>query len=197
MKTSLILVGVYVDDLLVTLNDSKMVNEFFEQIKTFDVKDLGVASKFLGIKIEHETPNSCSMSQRTMILNLIEQIGLKNAKPVGTPIADAILSAEDMNLFSAQEASSFRTMAGTLLWIVRWTRPGIGFAVHQITRHTHATRMCDFKMGKRIQRYLVRTSEHCLDISKINTVTNPFILKFIPTRIGQVKVLTASPSMAH
>jgi hypothetical protein len=33
-----------------------MVNEFFEQMNFFYVKDLGIASKFLGIKIEHETP---------------------------------------------------------------------------------------------------------------------------------------------
>jgi hypothetical protein len=30
MKTTIILVGIYVDDLLVTSNDAKMVNEFFE-----------------------------------------------------------------------------------------------------------------------------------------------------------------------
>jgi hypothetical protein len=72
MKTTIILVGIYVDDLLVTSNDAKMVHDFFEQMKTFDVKDLGIASMFLGTKIEHETPNSYSMSQRTMVLNLID-----------------------------------------------------------------------------------------------------------------------------
>jgi hypothetical protein len=74
-----------------------------KQMKTFDVKDLGTASKFLRIKIEHETPSSYSMSQRIMILNLIEQFGLKNAKPVGAPIAEVVLSAEDMNSLSTQE----------------------------------------------------------------------------------------------
>jgi hypothetical protein len=148
MKTTIILVGIYVDDSLVTSNDANMVNEFFEQMKTFDVKDLGIASKFLGIKIVHETPNSYSMSQRTMILNLIEQFGLKNAKPVGTHIAEVILSAEDMKLLSTQETSLFRTMAGALLWIARCTRPDIAFAVHQMARRTHAPRMCDLKMGK-------------------------------------------------
>jgi hypothetical protein len=44
----------------------------------------------LGIKIEYETPDRYSMSQRTMIMNLIEQFGLKQAKPVGTPIADIV-----------------------------------------------------------------------------------------------------------
>jgi hypothetical protein len=172
MKTTLILVGVYVDDLLVTSNDAKMVNEFFEQMKTFDVKDLGIALKFLGIKIEHETPNSYSISQRTMLLNLIEQFGLKNAKLMGTPIADVILSAENMNLLSAQYTSLFRTMAGALLWIARCTRPDIAFAVHQMTRRTHAPRICDLKIVRRLLRYLDGTSEYRLDISKMNEDTN-------------------------
>jgi hypothetical protein len=53
-KTTVILVGIYVDDLLVTSNNEKLIDEFFEQMKAFDVKDFGEAEKFLGIKIESE-----------------------------------------------------------------------------------------------------------------------------------------------
>jgi hypothetical protein len=60
---------------------------FFEKMKAFDVKGLCVAAKFLGIKIEYEMPKGYSISQRILFLNLIEQFGLKNAKPVGTSIA--------------------------------------------------------------------------------------------------------------
>jgi hypothetical protein len=49
-KTAIILVGIYVDDLLVKSNNVKLIDEFFEQMKTFDVKDLGEAEKFLRIK---------------------------------------------------------------------------------------------------------------------------------------------------
>jgi hypothetical protein len=66
-RTTIILVGIYVDDLLVTSNNVKLIDEFFEQMKTFDVKDLGQAEKFLGIKIESETAHSYCMSQKTMI----------------------------------------------------------------------------------------------------------------------------------
>ncbi len=44
-KTTLILVGVYVDDLLATSNNVKPVEKVFEQMKAFDLKDLGVAIK--------------------------------------------------------------------------------------------------------------------------------------------------------
>jgi hypothetical protein len=45
-KTTIILVAIYVDDLLVTSNNAKLVDEFFEQMKAFDVKDLGEAENF-------------------------------------------------------------------------------------------------------------------------------------------------------
>jgi hypothetical protein len=156
-NATIILVGVYVDDLLVTSNDAALVEEFFVQMKAFDVKDLGIAAKFLGIKIEFETPDGYSMSQRTMILALIDQFGMKNSKPVGTPIAEVIPAAEDMDLLQPAEASLYRTLAGALLWIARCTRPDISFAVHQMTRRTHAPRLSDFKLGKRILRYLAGT----------------------------------------
>jgi hypothetical protein len=62
-------------------------------------------------------------------------------------------------------------MTGALLWFARCTRTDIAFAVHQMTRRTHAPRICDLKMGKRILRYLDGTSECRLDISRMNEDT--------------------------
>jgi hypothetical protein len=167
-NTIIILVGIYVDDLLVTSNYVKLIDEFFEEMKTFDVKDLGEAEKFLGIKIESETAHGYSMSQKTMIESLIDQFGLNNAKPVGTPIAEVVHAAEDMNPLNTSNASLFRTLAGALLWIARCTRPDIGFAVHHMTRKTHAPRVCDFKPGKRILHYLSGTSDYKLEVKRID-----------------------------
>jgi hypothetical protein len=50
-----ILVGVYVEDLLATSDNVRLVDKFFEDMTTYDVKDLGVAANFQGIKIECET----------------------------------------------------------------------------------------------------------------------------------------------
>ncbi len=84
-KTTIILVGIYVDDLLVTSNYVKLVDEFFQEMKAFDVKALGEVEKFLGIKVESETSNGYKMSQKAMIDALVDQFGFKNSKPVGTP----------------------------------------------------------------------------------------------------------------
>ncbi len=76
----------------------------------FYVKDLGFATKFLGIKIEHETARGSTMSQQLMILNLIDQFGLKHTKPVVNPVAEVVHSAEDLDPLPSKEAAKFRTL---------------------------------------------------------------------------------------
>ena len=100
-----------------------------------------------------------------MIESLIDQFGLKNAKPVGTPIAEVVHAVEDMDLLNASDASLFHTSAGTLLWIARCTRPDIGFAVHQMTRKTHAPRICG-QESEYCVSYLLGTSEYKLEVRR-------------------------------
>ena len=50
---SLIIVSVYVDDLLVTGNDEKRIQEFkAEMLKVFEMTDLGLMSYFLGMEVK-------------------------------------------------------------------------------------------------------------------------------------------------
>ena len=60
----------------------------------------------------------------------------------------------------------FRSLAGALLWIARCTRPDISFAVHRMTRQTHAPRTRDWQLGKRILRYLNGTTNFKLHLTK-------------------------------
>jgi hypothetical protein len=167
IKNTTILVGVYVDDLLVTANDEESIEDFFKEMKAFDVKDLGIVGKFLGLKVEHETGNGYRLSQKAGIESLIKDFGMQDSKAVATPTTDAEASEEESSdLLSPQDATRFRTLAGGLLWITRCTRPDISFAVHKMTRRTHAPRECDLKMGKRILRYLQGTSEYKLTVMK-------------------------------
>jgi hypothetical protein len=49
------IVGIYVDDLLVTVTSSTMVEDLFNCLKALDVKDLGIARKFLGMCVEFKS----------------------------------------------------------------------------------------------------------------------------------------------
>ena len=66
---------------------------------------------------------------------------------------------------NAPTIKSFHSLVGSLLWISRCTRPDISFAVHRATRRTHAPTLMDYKVAKRIARYLkgTRSLKLCLE----------------------------------
>jgi hypothetical protein len=90
---------------------------------------------------------------------------LANANPLTTPttLHQDPGGEEPLNAF---EIKQFRTLAGGLLWLARCTRPDIAFAVHQLTRRTHAPRAADLRVGKRILRYLHGTATMKLHVKQ-------------------------------
>ncbi|KAE9159173.1 hypothetical protein PF004_g31638 [Phytophthora fragariae] len=53
----------------------------------------------------------------------------------------------------------FQSSVGSLMWVSRCTRPDIAFAVHKASRRTHDTTVDDWKLAKRVLRYLGGTKE--------------------------------------
>jgi hypothetical protein len=88
-----------------------------------------------------------------------------DANGVKTPIGEEDNDAEpqELQLLPSIGANgeptirNFQSLVGSLLWIARCTRPDISFAVHKATRHTHQPRTTDWKLAKRIARYLKAT----------------------------------------
>uniref|UniRef100_A0AAV1TE48 Polyprotein n=1 Tax=Peronospora matthiolae TaxID=2874970 RepID=A0AAV1TE48_9STRA len=49
---------------------------------------------------------------------------------------------------------TFQSLVGSLLWISRCTRLAIAFAVHRVTRRSHAPSEGDWRLAKKIAKYL-------------------------------------------
>jgi hypothetical protein len=150
------IVGVYVDDLLATATNGQLIEDLFEKLKSLEVKDLGVVEKFLGMRVKFNS-DGFSLDQETLIGEYLKANDMTQATPVTTPVC--LSSALDQEeLLPPADTKSFRTLAGGLLWLARCTRPDIAYAVHQLTRRTHAPRTSDQALGKRILRYLAGTA---------------------------------------
>jgi hypothetical protein len=108
----------------------------FTSLEALEVNDLGVVRKFLGMRVEFEA-DGFTLYQETLVREYIEAHSLTNANPLTTPtmLHQDPGGEESLN---ASETKQFRTLAGGLLLLARCTRPDIAFAVHQMTRHTHA-----------------------------------------------------------
>ena len=78
-----------------------------------------------------------------------------------------------MSTSKAEVASvkAFQSLVGSLLWIARCTRPDMCFAVHRATIQTHAPTIKDWKMAKRVSRYLKETKTLKLCINSTSSST--------------------------
>ena len=162
----LVVVGVYVDDLLVTGTSADKVDRLLESLSSLSFEDLGYVSKFLGMRIELNGTGGYNLDQEEAICDLLRANELAEANSTRAPIGDDCYDApaNDVELIGSTSTSSgptvrdFQSLVGSFLWITRCTRPDIAFAVHKVTRQTHAPRMFDEKLAKRIARYLKGTA---------------------------------------
>lgn len=90
----MILVGVYVDDRLVTASKLSLVNAFFASMRVSSMKDLGEVRKFLGMRVDLGESKGCSLDQQMTIKALLEQHGLACANGVQVPIGEESNDAE-------------------------------------------------------------------------------------------------------
>ncbi|KAG2944564.1 hypothetical protein PC117_g9023 [Phytophthora cactorum] len=123
----LVVVGVYVNDLLVTDTEQEVVDACFGELASLSVKGLGRAHKFLGIHVTYDEDEGYHLDQEMTIADLLKEHGMEFAHSVRAPIGEEC------------------------------PRPDIGFAVHKAPRRTHSPTVSDWKLGKRIVGYLAGT----------------------------------------
>nr|CAD1821673.1 unnamed protein product [Ananas comosus var. bracteatus] len=111
-ETGLILLVVYVDDIVITGNDTAGISslKFFLQTQ-FQTKDLGVLNYFLGIEVTR-CKRGIFLSQRKYVLDLLVEIEKLGAKPCSAPMAPNLqLTVNDDELFEDPKG---------LLWNGNW-----------------------------------------------------------------------------
>ncbi|DAZ97845.1 TPA: hypothetical protein N0F65_002515, partial [Lagenidium giganteum] len=152
-------VGVYVDDTLVTGTSPARVSEFYEDMASIELKNQGPVSKFLGIRVR-DTSDGYDLDQQAAIEELLGIFDMSLANLVKVPSDEDLLPvASDATCPSRQD---FPSLMGSLLWLARCTRPDISFAVHRASRRTHAPTHGDWRMAKRILHYLIGTRDFSL-----------------------------------
>ncbi|GMF42843.1 unnamed protein product [Phytophthora fragariaefolia] len=161
----LVVVGVYVDDLLVTGMRQQAVDALFAKLAELSIKDLGPASTFLGMRVSYTEDEGYDLDQELAIEEILREHGMASVHSVRNPIgaeSNKIDVASDELLPTSGgdgvvTVRMFQSLVGSLLWVARCTRPDIAYVVHKASRRTHRPTMFDWKLGKRISRYLAGT----------------------------------------
>lgn len=78
----------YVDDMLIAAKDSSDISKLKSQLSTeFEMKYLGAAKKILGMEIQRDRViKKLYSSQKDYIAKVLDRLGMKNVKPVSTPL---------------------------------------------------------------------------------------------------------------
>ena len=92
-------------------------------------------------------------------------------------VADGIVLLKTMSTGGGATINSFQSLVGSLLWVARSSRPDIAFAVHKTRRQTHALRFLDWKLAKRVARYLKGTATLKLEMAPTRTIRTALRLK--------------------
>ncbi|KAK8954626.1 hypothetical protein KSP39_PZI001744 [Platanthera zijinensis] len=154
-STGTVILLVYVDDILITGNDTVGIQQIKEQLNSaFQTKDLGNLRYFLGLEVARRS-DGLVLSQRKYCMDLLHDAGYSGCKPVETPMdANHKLSAHSSDsdkLLTNPEY--YRRLVGKLIYLTV-TRPDISFAVGVVSRFMHAPRTSHLQAVERILRYL-------------------------------------------
>ncbi|RVW54721.1 Retrovirus-related Pol polyprotein from transposon RE1 [Vitis vinifera] len=123
---------VYVDDIVITGSDQNGIQKLKQYLFThFQTKDLGKLKYFLGIEIA-QSSSGVVLSQRKYVLDILEETGMLDCKPVDTPMDP------NVKLILGQgeplgDPGRYRLLVSKLNYLTI-TRPDISFPVSVVSQ---------------------------------------------------------------
>jgi hypothetical protein len=150
-----LLVGVYVDDLIVIGGCSKTVNNFKEQMQTeFKMSNLDSLSFYLGIEV-HQNMGRITLSQGAYTAKIVEKAGLTGCNPCAKSMEPRIKLSKTSSA-PAVDGTLYISLVGSLRYLVN-TRPDLAFLVGLVSRFMEKPTEDHMAAVKRILRHVVGT----------------------------------------
>ncbi|XP_014660668.1 uncharacterized protein LOC106804324 [Setaria italica] len=161
-----VVLGVYVDDLIITGTDQGEVNTFKEEMKeTFKMSDLGCLRYYLGIEVNQQ-PGWITLSQAAYAAKLLEKFGMTSCNSVQVPMENR-LKLSKISTTPPVDASWYRSIVGSLQYLVH-TRPDIASSIGYVSRFMEKPTTEHLSVVKHILRYIAGTLHYGLSFTKGN-----------------------------
>jgi hypothetical protein len=155
-----LLVGVYVDDLVITGTKDVEVPAFKEEMKaTFQMSDLGLLSFYLGIEV-HQGDFGIMIRQTAYTKRVVELAGLTDCNSALTPMEERLKLSRDSTTEEV-DATQYQRLVRSLRYLAH-TRPDLAFSVGYVSRFMQRSTMEHQQAVKRIIRYVAGTLDHGL-----------------------------------
>ena len=152
---TLLLVGIYVDDLLILSNDNTEMEKLKVALSSeFEMKDLGEASHLLGMEILRHGGKTI-IKQEKYAKEILRRLNVENCSPARTSmeIGKKIEDSGTENV-SGKDKIPYREAVGSLMYLATCTRPDLAMAVSDCSRFLENFGEDEWRAVKRIFRYL-------------------------------------------
>ena len=167
-KKGLVLIGLYVDDLLIIGNDVDIDEVIADIEKHFKVKVEENLKDYLSCEIRFDEKMKVAwIGQPHLIQKLKEKFEEEtkdrgNFGTPGTPSFRIIRSSEMVDYVSKEEQSKYRTGVGMLLFLVKHTRPDIANCTRELSKVLDKATVSAYKEMIRIIKFVLDTSDYGL-----------------------------------
>lgn len=165
-NNQLLIVAVYVDDLLVTGSNLKLIHEFKQEMATkFEMSDLGRLTYYLGIGVS-QYAGGITLSQERYALKILEEAGMSECNLCHIPMEPNLKLSKGPNEKRVSE-KEYRRSIGCLRYLLH-TRPDLSFVVGMLSRYMQEPRESHNVLLKQVLRYLRGTTSYGLSYERAN-----------------------------
>ena len=105
----------------------------------YHVTDQGHLEYYLGVEVTQPDSNTLKLHQAGYINKILGAFNMSECASVSTPLPLNInLSLLDCpDEVDSKLQAEYRVMVGTLMYLLQWTRPDLGFTVKSLSRYLH------------------------------------------------------------
>jgi hypothetical protein len=155
---AVLLVGVYVDDLIIAGADAEEVEKFKAAMnQRFDMSDLELLSFYLGIEVRQD-PSGITLRQAHYTERILDLGDIATCNPAHTPMEEKLKLSRDSEVEEV-DPTHYRRLVGSLRYLVH-TWLDLAFAVGYVSRFMERPTVEHLQAIKRVLRYMAGTLDY-------------------------------------
>ena len=189
---SILICGVYVDDILLASNSSKEIEWFEHMLESKFKITKGPVDEILRIKIQ-ETSDHIMLNQEQYIIDKAKLFELDNSKKVTIPMVKGF-SGKDSPEFTGDK---YLRIIGALGYAAKQTRPDIQYAYSYLSRFSSKSTMAFWNSARRVLSYLFHSKSLGLTYKKESTSPESMVLEAYvdASYLGEDGLLTSTTGL--
>ncbi|PWA81315.1 ribonuclease H-like domain, Reverse transcriptase, RNA-dependent DNA polymerase [Artemisia annua] len=154
-KDSTLLIGVYVDDLIITGTSKEEIDKFKAQMEeNFEMSDLGLLAYYLGIEVTQAGGN-ISIKQSAYATKILKKVGMLDCNETLIPMDPGTRLTKNTE-GTMVNSSKYRSLIGCLRYLLH-TRPDLSYSIGLLSHFMQEPKEQHMKAIRQVLRYVKGT----------------------------------------